>query len=71
MKRLDGYLSRKMQTIFPAALVYCDASGPVEIWTLEFGDASTQGLDLGGSFNAAKQAVDALVKAERSKKGRS
>ncbi len=67
-RRLDGYLCRKIQAVHPDALVYCDESGPVEVWTLE--RAGAEPLGLGGSFNDAKQAIDALVKAERAKKGR-
>jgi hypothetical protein len=65
MKRIDGYLSRKAQQMFPKALVFCENGGPVEVWTMEWAGTPTVGL--GGCFNAAKQAVDALISAERAK----
>ncbi len=67
MKRLDGYLTRKAQAVFPTATVYCDEAGPVQVWTLERGGAETIGL--GGSFRSAHGAVVALVKAEKAKGG--
>ncbi len=67
MRRLDGYLSRKAQAIYPDALVYCDSSGPVEVWTLE--RPGVEALGLGSCFNGAKQAIDALAKAKSQAKG--
>ena len=64
-KRLDGYLTRKAQAVFPTALVYCDEAGPLQVWTLERAGEETIGM--GSSFNAAHQAVVALVKAEKAK----
>lgn len=67
MKRLDGYLSRKVQAVFKDGLVYCDEGGPVQVWMLERGAAPPIGL--GNSFRAAHGAVVAIVKAERAKGG--
>lgn len=67
MKRLDGYLSRKAQAVFRDALVYCDESGPVQVWTMERPNTPTIGL--GKSFRSAHGAIVAMVKAERAKGG--
>ena len=53
--------------MFPKALVFCDDSGPIEVWSLESAGQATIGL--GNSFRAAKGAVYALIAAERAKSG--
>ena len=63
--RVDGYLSRRASQMFPGALVYCDESGPVEVWSLRWG--GQEPLGLGNCFNAAKQSVAALIAAEKAK----
>ena len=67
MKRLDAYLTRKAQAVFPTALVYCDEGGPVQVWTLERDGQPPLGL--GPDFRAAHGAVVALVKVEKAKGG--
>jgi hypothetical protein len=63
--RVDGYLSRLAQKMFPGALVYCDESGPVEVWSLRWG--GKEPLGLGNCFSAAKQSVVAMIAAEKAK----
>lgn len=65
MKRIDGYLTRKAQAVFPTATVFCDEAGPVQVWTLE--RAGADPLGLGPSFRAAHGAIIGLVKAEKAK----
>lgn len=62
-RRIDGYLSRKVQAVHADGLVYVEEGGPVEIWTLERPGVAP--LRLGGSFGAAKQAVAAMATADR------
>lgn len=67
-RRLDGYLSRKIQVIYPSALVYVDANGPVEVWTLEI--KGEPFLDLGGSFGLARQAILAMLAAHKAEEAK-
>lgn len=67
MKRLDGFLSRKAQTLYPDALVYCEDLGNGEVWTLERRDRDPLGL--GRSFGNASQAVQAMIRASQTEKG--
>ncbi len=63
--RVDGYLSRRAAVMFPGALVYCDSSGPVEVWSLRWGGLDPIGI--GDSFRSAKQGIEALIVAEKAK----
>ena len=65
MRRLDSYLSRRAQTMFPKALVFCEEGGPVEVWSLEWAGQPT--ISIGRNFRDAKNGVDALVAAEKAK----
>lgn len=62
-RRVDGFCSTKAQLIYPEALVYCDSSGPVEVWTLE--RPGEQSLGLGDSFKRAQHSLLAMLKASR------
>ena len=62
MDRVDGYLSNRAQRIWPAALVFELTGGA---WVLRRPDQ--QDLGLGDSYSAAKQAIDAMLRAERAK----
>ena len=61
MDRLHGYLSRMAQTWDPTALVYEGSEGYHLIR-----DAH-ETLDLGRTHSEAKQAIDALRRAERAR----
>lgn len=63
MKRIDGYLARKAQNIYPDALVYCDEGGTEEVWTLE--RPGQPAIGLGHSFHDATQAVAAMTRAKQ------
>jgi len=63
-RRADGYLSRKAQAAWPKALVYCATNSVRENWTLERPELD-QPIGLGDSFGAARQAVTALLQADR------
>lgn len=60
MRRVDGYLSRRAQSIWPGALVF---EGPDGEWILE--RPGQEELGLGDSFNDAQQAIGALLRARR------
>lgn len=63
MKRVDGFLAQKAQLLYPEALVYCNSSGPVEVWTLE--RPGEEPLGLGDSFKRAQHSLLAMLKASR------
>lgn len=72
MREIDGYLSRRAQQIWPGALVYKLDEGNGERWALER-PATTERSELetvalGTTFGAARQAVDALISAERARR---
>lgn len=67
MKVLDAYLSRKVQAICPAALVYRVEENGQMRYDLEQKEGET--LCLGFKFGEAKAGVDAFVKAEKARKG--
>ena len=62
-RRVDGYLSRRCQQLWPGSLVHEEGDGS---WTLERLGLETLGL--GDNFSSARQAVDALAASERQKK---
>lgn len=68
MRRIDGYLSRRMQSVWPSALVYEDDAGE---WVLERPSHPEPQLGLGDSYGLAKQAIDALLRQARTKRGAS
>jgi len=55
-RSVEGFLSRRIQSILPRALVMREADGS---FVLEGGDMESVGL--GNTFNDAKQAVEALI----------
>ncbi len=62
-RRIDGYLSnRAQQKLDPRALVIEESDSS---WVLEV--AAEQRYSLGWTFHDAKQALDALIKAERAR----
>ena len=63
MRRVDGYLSRKIGRIYPTGLVYCDSSGPVEAWTLE--REKEPPLGIGKSFGEAHATIVELLRAAK------
>jgi hypothetical protein len=63
MDRIDGYLSRRVQNIWPEALVLISETGEYIVRRPDAED-----LGLGDSFSRAQQAVDAMLAAERAKK---
>lgn len=63
MRRVDAYLSRKIASVYPTGLVYCDSSGPVEVWVLE--REKEQPLGIGKSFGEAHAAVLELLRAAK------
>lgn len=79
MKRVDPFLSRKAQAVWPTALVLCEETGErvgpgdrlvSERWTIERrkeGGQDLETLDLGPSFRDARQALDALLAATRAR----
>jgi hypothetical protein len=60
---IDGFLSRKAQAVFPDALVVKRMDGSTESWLLQ--RKAQPDLGLGDSFHNARQALYALLKAER------
>lgn len=63
MKRVDAYLSRKLQEVYPTALVFCEYDAGKETWTMRR-DSEADWI-LGASFQEAKAAVDVVIKAEK------
>ncbi len=69
-RRIDGYLSRKLQELDRTALVYCDVfieivgegrpCVPHELWTLE--RKGHDSIGLGSNFGNAKLAVECLLR---------
>lgn len=66
--RVDGYLSRLAQNCWKDALVVCLLSPGAETWQLE--RPGVEPVGLGESFSQAKQAVHAVVSAERNREDR-
>ncbi len=66
MRRIDEYLSRKVQQVpaFERAMVYCDSSGPVENWTIERPGAAPP-IGIGANFGTARRAILELRDAAR------
>jgi hypothetical protein len=64
MDRIEGYLSRVAQGLWPDALVIC--RGDRE-WIIQRNGQPDMGL--GDNFGAANQALHALVRAERARRG--
>lgn len=64
MKRVDGFLSRKAQAVWPCALVYCDEQTP-QVWMLV--RPTVEDVGLGASFHDAKQALDAIMNAAKAR----
>jgi len=60
VKRVDGYLSRRAQNIWPGALV-SDTQGP-DGWILE--RPGEEDVALGENFHRAHQALTAMIRAE-------
>ncbi len=77
MPRVDAYLSRKAQSIWPTALVLCHENTPEEgeqRWEIDRG-VSPEGfshgrLCLGASFQEAKAALDVTIAAEKARRHR-
>jgi hypothetical protein len=65
MKTVDAYLSRKVQAVWPGAVVYKLETGR---FTLERGNGK-EDLDLGAHFGEAKASVHVIVQAELARKG--
>lgn len=65
MRSIHGYLSRRAQARWPGALVSHEDERD---WRLERPDGQ-EPLGLGDSFHEAHQAVQALLAAERARKG--
>ncbi len=63
-KRVDAYLSRKAQDVWPGAYVQCRTEGRVEIWSLERPRQALPPIRLGGTFKAAVRAIRAISLAE-------
>lgn len=61
-KKINGYLSRILQEVYPDALVVCVGD---ESWAVERPDSV---VGIGSSFNEAKQAVHAIIAAERNRR---
>lgn len=77
-RRIDGFLSGKIQNVYPDALIFCVKTGEEEAWTME--RQGQEPLGLGINFKQARMAISALVnahivstgktiKAEREKEG--
>lgn len=67
MKRLDGYLSKKVQEVWADSCVYeCIIYGQPDSaeWTLE---GARETIHLGRTFHDARNAIRALCHAERAK----
>lgn len=70
-KHLDGYLSRLVQAEWPGGLVFDfrnddDLRGTDSQWMLQ--RPGMEDLGMGDTFHAAKQAVHALLAAERQRR---
>jgi len=63
MDKIDGYLSRRVQNVWPEALVFISEAGDYVVRRPDAED-----LGLGDSFSRAQQAVDAMLAAERARK---
>jgi len=68
MKQINGYLSRLAQNCWKDSLVYCEVGQGSETWALE--RSGLELLGLGASFSEAKQAVHAVVVAEKNREDR-
>ena len=58
MRYVDGYLSRRVQEVWPDAIVYRDEDGDQKRYVLERERAEPLGL--GTNFREAKMAIEAL-----------
>ncbi len=66
MDKIDGYLSRRVQTVWPQGLVITrDVADRVEYIVQRPGESD---IGLGDTFSRAQQACDALLAAERARK---
>lgn len=67
VSRLDGYLTKKVQDAFgPSAqvLVFSHPNLKEDRWVLRRGEDGRGDVRLGGTFKLAREAVQALVRAE-------
>lgn len=78
-KRIDGFLSRKAQAVWPAAVVICyedlivnrPSIGAVRVQRWEIERPATddrqalEPIGLGDSFHAAKQSLEALIRSTK------
>lgn len=67
MKRVDAYLTRKVQSVYPDAVVYKLDDRDFAIEKLN-GSKNLEIIGLGSTFQEAKASVDVLVKAVRGHK---
>lgn len=74
MRRVDAFLTRMAQAVWPAALVYCETMPGKETWYVEKtgpseGGFSPEQLGIGSTFSEARAALTVMVKAESARTG--
>lgn len=67
-RRIDGFLSGKIQYVYPDALIFCEKTGEEETWTME--RQGQELLGIGTNFKQARMAISAMVNAATVTKGR-
>jgi hypothetical protein len=66
LRTVDALMSQKAQAVWPGALVYYEGEGDARLWTLE--RPGMEALGLGPIFPRARNALYAVIRAERSKR---
>lgn len=71
MRKVDAYLSRKAQAVWPTAIVWKDepnGNGDVVKWLFILEREGFEDILLGNQFPEARSGLEALLASERSKR---